>query len=516
MLFFFIFCNFKIELEEDKCKQILEMTGRNPLAIRLMSSAVKSNWCRDNFDNFSFLNLRLQYGMKECIEYAYMSLTEVERNQLKNLSVVETSHFDIEIVKAVLDFKDHKDAILLMMKLTNQQIVQTICYGQYCLHPLIFEYLRNRPGREECSIQAQNNFLVHMIRRIEPYIQHADKDYSKAIAKVSGNQSLLKVLLRVLSTRTDDRNNFLTPNVNKYLIQLRDMIPVTQMEKKSLYKNITRQMISSGRLEAYLFWKLEEIRMMLDDKCFAEADKELSDIDIALHDTSDASNFSTDIKGRFWYIKGRFFRCKECKEYTKAIECFSKSHHFSVSINNIPDAAMALNALGNTYFDRKEDDKALSYHQQAFDLLQSFISSDLHPDLSVYEFNIGTIYLAKASKELSIFKCVTVNAKENLENALKIFESSMDKDIRMKTHRTPKYGNKLAEKAKTLFYLSDDDSKRREAINIMKESLTLKIDPFTNPDRNRTLLFFKTGHTFVRWREEVLNDPRRVSSTSGS
>ncbi|XP_060584748.1 uncharacterized protein LOC132740778 [Ruditapes philippinarum] len=338
-----------------------------------------------------------------------------------------------------------------------------------------------------------------MIERLEPYVQQAEKDYPKAIAKVSENQPLLKVLFRVLSTRKDDSNNIFTTDRNKYLIELRDMLPMTKVEKQELYTKIMKQMHSSGKKQAEMFWKLEEIRMMVDNKCFVDAEKEISNFD-------EKSNDMADMKGRFWYIKGRFFRCKEYKEYTKASKCFWKSYQFNMNTDNVPESAIALNALGNTYFDMKDDEKALMYHKKAFDLLQSFLLNDLHPDLSVYEFNIGTIYLSKASKQLSICKCVTDDVKENLEKALQIFEKSMAKDEKMKTHRMPKYGNKLAEKAKALFYLSDNEEKRKEAIDIMKESLTIKVAPFTEPDKNKTLAIFKTGQTFINWREDVSND----------
>ncbi|XP_060584749.1 uncharacterized protein LOC132740779 [Ruditapes philippinarum] len=129
-----------IELEHEKRQCILVMTGRNPLAIRLISSAVKSY--KSN-DDLSFLNTNLQNGMKECIEYAYRSLTEADRVHLNSLSVVETSQFDLEIVKAVLE-KNDQEALLIMMKLINHQVVQRICYRQYCFHPLILEYVRTR------------------------------------------------------------------------------------------------------------------------------------------------------------------------------------------------------------------------------------------------------------------------------------------------------------------------------------------------------------------------------------
>lgn len=210
-----IFYNFQRVLASEKCHRILEMTGGNPLAIRVFSDAFKSQRASDIFD-IMYCNQRLQKCMKECIEYAFMSLKEEDRHQLILLSVVETSQFDIKIVKAVLD-KDEQESILLMMKTTNQQIVQSICYGQYCLHPLIFEYLRHLPDHEQLTVQAKNNFCQHMIKRIEPNILQADKNYTKAMATVSDNQPLIKLLFRHLSTRKEDSNNLFSSNVNTLL-----------------------------------------------------------------------------------------------------------------------------------------------------------------------------------------------------------------------------------------------------------------------------------------------------------
>jgi ATP/maltotriose-dependent transcriptional regulator MalT len=150
------------------------MTGRNPLAIRLISSALKSYKSNDECVYLSFLNTNLQNDMKECIEYAYKSLTEADRVHLNLLSVVETSQFDLEIVKAVLE-KDDQEALLIMMKLINQQLLQNICDGQYCFHPLILQFVRTRLVHEERSTRAQNNFCQHMIERLEPYVQQAEK-----------------------------------------------------------------------------------------------------------------------------------------------------------------------------------------------------------------------------------------------------------------------------------------------------------------------------------------------------
>lgn len=280
------------------------------------------------------------------------------------------------------------------------------------------------------------------------------------------------------------------------------MLPMTQVEKERLYERISKQVHVDDKQHAYVFWKLEEIRMMIENKRFDDAEKEISNIDDELHKMSDA-NSNVDIKGTFWYVKGKFLRCKQCKEYTKAIDCFNKSLYFSNIIKDVPGSARALNALGNTYFDRKDIDEALSYHQEAYDLLQRFIPSDLHPDLSLYEFNIGTTYLEIASKELSIYKCVTVNARENLEKSLQIFEKSMAKDEKLKIHRMPNYGVKLLQKANAMFYLTDEYSKQEEAIHCMKESLNIKLLPFTKSDKCRTLAFFRTGEIFYTWRKLV-------------
>ncbi|XP_060584745.1 uncharacterized protein LOC132740776 [Ruditapes philippinarum] len=487
-----------VEVLNEMHHRILQKTDNNPLAIRLVSSALNSYNVDGKFDNLSFLSSQLQTSMYECIEYAYMSLTESERAQLNLLTVVETSYFDIEIVKAVLE-KDDEEALLILTTLINRQLVKRICYGRYCLHHLILDHIRNRPGYEECSMKAQNNFCQHMIERLEPYVQQADKDYSEAIALISSNKPFLKVLFNALSIRKKDSNHLLTSDVSKTLIRLQKMVPMTNNEKEILYRNITMQILPDGRHHANMYWKLEEIRMMEDNNRFTDAEKEISIIEETLRMIPE-DNTSSSIKGTFWYIKGRFFRLKKVKQYIDAIECFKKSRSINKRIGNIPEYTEALDALGNTYYDMGDDETALYYHQKAFDILQKYTSDEFHPDLSVYEFNIGTIYFSKAVKEYSISKYVTKNAKEYFAKSIQIFERSLQKDKTMKVHKMQNYAKKLSLMAEALFYISNSDNERAEAVGIMKESLKIKNSSYTKPTRNKTLAIFKTGQAFLKWR----------------
>ncbi|XP_045203752.2 uncharacterized protein LOC123556819 isoform X2 [Mercenaria mercenaria] len=496
-----------IELTEKKCQTLLDITGESPLAIRLLSSNVKSLELQNVSDDMlkSVCNAQLQNEMKGCIEYSYQSLKETEKQQLRLLSVVETSQFDTEIVKAVLEIKD-EEALFLMMKLTNRHIIQRIYTGQkdiqYCLHPLIFEYLHNLLKYDRFYKQAQNNFCKHMLQRIEPYIANVDRNYAEAISKILTNKPLLKVLFHVLSNRENYENDSLSANENRYLSKLQEILQMTHLEKQQLYKNITEQMKSNGRQHPFVFWKLEEIRMMVDCEQFSDAEEEISTLEKTFFKKKSEDDSSVDLKGRFYYVSGRLYRCKKDKELHKAIEYFKNSLYIYRNIQNVPEAAIALNAIGNAYFDSGDYDSALDYHNKAANRLREFSSGKIHPDIAVYEFNVGTIYLAKARQEISIYKCVTEDASKYFKQALKIFEDSMAKDVQMGADRMPRYGNKLSEKAKALFYLKQF----KAAISDMKRSLEIKIAPFKTPDRNITLAYYNTGRTFLLWREEVKTD----------
>ncbi|XP_045203753.2 uncharacterized protein LOC123556820 [Mercenaria mercenaria] len=496
-----------IELTEKQCQTLLDITGEVPLAIRLLASTVKS-WEPQNVSDDmlkSFCNAQLQNVMKGCIEYSYKSLKESEKQQLRLLSVVETSQFGTEIVKAVLEIEE-EETLSLMMKLTNRQIIQRVYTGQkdmqYCLHPLIFEYVHNLPKYDRFSEQAQNNFCKHMLQRMEPYIANVDRNYAEAVSKISTDRPLLKVLFHVLSKRENDENDLLSANKNRYLSKLQEILQMTRLEKEQLYKKITEQMKSNGRQHSFVFWKLEEIRMMVDCGLFSKAEEEISILETTLFNEISEDDTSVDLKGRFWYVRGRLCRCKQEKQLHTAIECFKKSLDIYQKIQNVPEAAIALNAIGNAYFDSGDYDNALLYHNEAADRLRKFSSGNIHPDIAVYEFNVGTIYLAKARQEISIYKCVTEDASKYFKQALKIFEDSMAKDVQMGADGMPRYGNKLSEKAKALFYLKQF----KAAISDMKRSLEIKIAPFKTPDRNITLAYYNTGRTFLLWREEVKTD----------
>lgn len=499
----------QIQLTETQYQIVLDMSGEVPLAIRLLASAIKrykSDWQCDTISEQHLKPLLKQelHPMNNCIAYAYRSLKEAEQNYLNMLSIVDLSEFDVETVKAILEIEDEKEVILLMMSLTNRHIVQRVHTGRmqykystglkYCLHPLVLHYLSDLQP-DGYNIQTQNNFCRHVLKRIEHYITNIDMHYMEAISAVSSNRSLLKVLFSVLSTRKSDDIHLLTTNRNRDLSKLHGLLNMTQTEKGDFYSRILEQ---SGNLDTNIFWKLEQITMLTDGDNFVMAKSEIEDIENNAMNYLNDDESSEYLKGRFWYIKGRYCRRKHDKELHIAIECFKRSLHIYEDIQYIPDAAMALNAIGNAYFDQGDYDIALEYHKEASKRLREFIPDNNDPNIIIYDFNIGTIYLAKARQECSIHR-VTDEAIRNFDKALEIFNDTMSKDVKTGTSRMPQYADKLEQRAHALFRLN----RYSEAISDMKSSLKIKLAPYKSPDSNITTAYFRTGKMFKEWHKHL-------------
>lgn len=311
-------------LSEKRHQMLLDIAGGIPLALRVLASAFTFYESLKNITDdqiWACLNQELQSSthVQNCIQFSYRLLTEKEQNQLRMLAVVDTSHFDVEIVKTVIGLEEC-EALLLMKNLTKLHLVQDISRKQfegiskmpnsllYCIHPSIINFLSNQEFTESIA-QAQNKLCQYIIQKLGPYIANCDENYMTALKQVSKSRSLLKVMFNILQARQLDIEDFFEQDTNRYLRRIQEMLQMTPSEKEKLYTNVIENMRAKNI--PCFFWELEQVRMFVDCHRFSDAETTLCSLEERLQNNLADDEFDTYIKGRFWYEKGRYLRCKK-------------------------------------------------------------------------------------------------------------------------------------------------------------------------------------------------------------
>ncbi|KAL4221244.1 hypothetical protein ACF0H5_019508 [Mactra antiquata] len=474
-------------VSEDDITSTLKYTGGNPLAINLVGKLVKDDV------PFVMIESRIKSGeIAEILDAAYNSLDDRARKKLVELSVVGTSNFDANIARAIWNISFH-DTVLILMDLTTRHLIQRNDRNitskghielNYCTHPLVACCLEDKQASINME-ESQLNFFIHVFKESEKDAEELDVDYLMSRSAILKKSGLCSAMLRVLSTQKFTTSRPLTFTECKFVSQITEVFHVSIDEKSRLYDNVINNSLNKN---PPVFWRVEKMAMFIDDKQTDNAAKVLAVIESDLTNNEHVENFTMGI---FWYHKGRYFRLM--KKFYDALRCLDRALDYFKDFKDNVRCAETLNAKGNVFFDNSEYEKAKKAHEDARNVLKAHVKTDHHPDMSTYDFNIGTVCLAYAEQKRRLHNTIDNETRELYETAVKSFNESLKKDIIMGLDKSSQYSTKLDNTANCYFYLGH----LKEAISKMKEFV--EITDSLVPSFRKLTAYFRAGKTYMDW-----------------
>ncbi|KAL4235563.1 hypothetical protein ACF0H5_003959 [Mactra antiquata] len=475
-------------VSEDDITSTLKYTCGNPLAINLVGKLVKDDV------PFGMIESRIKSGeIAEIFDAAYNSLDDRARKKLVQLSVVGTSDFDTNIARAVWNIS-FKDTVLMLMDLTTRHLIQRNDQNipskgyielNYCIHPLVASCLENKQGSIDMK-ESQWKFLMHVIKESEKDAEELDVDYVISRGAILKKYGQCIALLRMLTTQDFTRSRPLTFTECKFVKQITEVFQLPIDEKIRLCDNMINK---SPDKNVRVFWCVEKMAMFIDEKQTDDAEKVLAVIESDL--TNNKHVVAEFTLGTFCYHKGRYFRLSG--KFNDALCCLDRAlNKFNLCKDNVM-CAHTINAKGNVFFDSCEYEKAKKAHEDARNVLKAHVKTDHHPDLSTFDFNIGTVCLAYAELKRGPHGTIDNETRELYETALKNFIESLEKDIIMGLDKTRPYSTKLGNTAHCYFILGHIE----EAISKMKEFVDIAYS--LDPGLRKLTAYFEAGKTYMDW-----------------
>ncbi|WAQ99194.1 hypothetical protein MAR_023567 [Mya arenaria] len=481
-------CCGPVRLNEEIIQCLLKKCSNIPLAIVLMGNTL-SNFC-DSSDPESEWQLKSSFlehyvfpsvaqGMYGCLQYAFDRIDPSDQTMVAKLSFLGTVTFDVECVSYILDIpmNGQNGALMLMMSLTTKHIVQRAStkYGQ---HPSMrTQYISQSEcvSTEELS-EAIQRFFSYVLSKVEPLKAFQDLDYAKVCNAIQQNRDTFYLVSKVFA---EIDTVALTESVNNFFGKAFETSVYSFAERQSLFDRIADSCEQKNNLYSCCFWKLEKINGLMtskdpdDNHLAAELDHVESFVKTIPDHTA-----KLQLSAKLFYLRGRALRKRQLPDtqYNKSeVLCnFEKSVDLYTQLSS-PDnsyeieLSLNFNAIGNVYFDLKDVDNAYKMHAKAAKTIREYTQNGMHPNLTVYEFNMGTVALQKAEYLLGQNKEISGEAMTYYLEALECFNFSMSLDKNIGKDRVQLYGDKLSYRAKLYERLSKFD----DALRDRDEALTL-------------------------------------------
>lgn len=476
-------------IPKDVAFAILQSTNGNPLAIGLIGAAIK-RWTYDvTSDLISGIS---KIGeMESVLTFTHDSLSAITQRSLLELSVVGSSEFDINLASAILETK-FDETVMIMIELTIRHVVQRVEWRadrvelEYCIHPLVLRYLENKQT-EENIYKAQQNFCINVFKKMEKEAESVDINYPLVKNTVLGSDGLYRSMYQVLTKQKFTKSSPLQTNTCIYLSKLSELVQLPEEDKMKLYRNI----IENSPENSVLFWYIETMATQIDTSQFQEAYATLCYIESKMTNNKDVDPFTM---GFYWYQKGRYCRMKE--KFQDALLCHDNAMGFYRRCRYVTGVAHAQNAKGNVYFDRGEYENAKEAHEKAKVTLKALVQENDHPDLSTYDFNVGTVCMAIAEqkrKQNHGQHVINNELKILYEKALEMFKESLKRDQVMGMIKSPQYTTKLDNIAWCYYRLGHLE----EGIKTLNEYVEVVNTP--SPTRKTVTVYFTAGKAFMDW-----------------
>lgn len=432
------------------------------------------------------------------LNYAYTSISsETMKKRLLMLSVLQETCFSLETVKDILEIEDI-DAHLTMAFMTSKQFVEEreltrqsgadetgMAENVYSFHSLVLEYLTNKHDDEaELISNARERLFTHIIHKIEKHEKNQDTHYKSAVYDIAmGHRSLFHACFRAL----EREKSFLPKHVSilgsKYLKKVLTIIHYSQKERIKVFKTICNKYEGAHQTYFSMFCRTELVALLTDrDECseaVTESERALKDMN-NIEETLDEQARSS-LYGGLYYQLGRAHRKQN--DFPKAIDYLNKALESYGEVTSDfswrLEVAQVYDALGNVHFDKKDLKAAHHYHKRAAKIATEYVGNAYHPFITLFEFNVGTIYVRKAESEgdRRSEKCLSY-----YEKALQKFNSCMERDKRFGHDRHLQYTQKLSIRAEVFYRLK----RFKEAFQDREDALNIIVDIHDGISREKT------------------------------
>ena len=440
---------------------------------------------------------------------AFLHLNDTRQKDLAKLMIFDTSSFDDDDAGAALD-KSINEVVQSLLDLTGCYLIQDIRHSAnagetewdmrmaHCIHPDVFSSLKkichDNKDLTRCRVEAHRRFSQTTVERMERECKDFDMFYEKAVRFARQSTNRMKVLFNFLS------ENHLDMSYEQFnCLKCIPPLTFTFQRRHDIIKKVAIPCKTEGNDTLYWSWLLEEAKIFLEVKEFKKADEKLEEVvKTGLLTITPSSRTIAILQAEYNLTKGRTLRGLEqykdaMEKQMAALELLEKW-----ATDDIPRKAAVCNAIGNIYHDSEEYEKSGRYHRQAVDIMKEYVKEGLTFDMSVYLFNVGTIFYAKADQIKLSHKD---KANELLEKALKYYKESIEFDIKWKLNGMNGHSDKLKIRARAFKALEQFD----KAIKDVRESVKLKEKLFPNgPWSGLILGYYQIAALFVKKRQALL------------
>lgn len=506
-----IYLHFPLQesLKESEMTLLLELSGRIPLAVRILSQLYKE--LSEESRTRDYLTSMLQNSAtRNVISYAYDKLSDTMKDRLLRLSVMQATRFDINCVVDILQTQE--EALSTMSLLTTKQIVEYTLpedsdkhddqFGYvYFFHPLVYEILKKKHSDNKHIITAARAHLCrHVFKKFDENVGKQASNFRTAVYDVASKHN---ALIKTLSEAVVD--DFRMPDAvsNAQYRYLKELLTVTvhsPKEKATVFENFSRRFRQSDNFYLYMACKREIVSIRISDGNTKEA-LDLADQCLReLESLPVAQNEKKDLTAAILYEKGRVLwqRVDPAADCENAHRCFDEALQIYQEIDCEGswgmEMALVYNAKGNVLYKENFVDEACRYHELAAETARKYTNMEPHPWLSLFEFNVGTVYVAKAHQSLT----ESEHRRLNYEKALQTFNHCIKTDQDIGSDHHPQFAAKLSFRADVLEKLG----RFKEAVDDREEQLTILDQLYPGVHKDKTKAYVLKADTLLKHRAQ--------------
>ena len=442
------------------CKEIMELCGYCPLAIRTICSTLNSGHIMAKQ-----LIVNLQVGKqvssvlntRNCLQQTFTRLSDYYQRRLLCLSLFGTAKFSLDDASAILgrskERKEDYATVLDLVYLKSQHLLEITedAYDEregrenkYSLHPLMHRFLSEVQTEDEFQKRfqtemerAKERFILHFYNTAMKMSDRVKKDPKKFIVMVDLICHLRKFYdyLKSVPAILDQKTSV---DIGR-LADLSSMVMSNEDDKRDLYDTLCEHTSEQGNLVELIRWKTHTARLLFEQDEVKRCQAMCEEIQTLLQENKAELESKPGWKpvcADYLVLLVRFdgFKLGRLDDALKHLQnacCLYEAKEVKPDYKS--DLANAYNSRGCLYYKLDEWELSKKFHEKAYKM-----GSDARNE-SNFLANIGTCCLALGQK---FRQSDTTKALSYLEEARNSYDLALSREIKEDDRKARKMINR--------------------------------------------------------------------------